>query len=350
MKKKGKIFRNILLFIVLIALTLYILLKDQNPIDILKIIGSAKIEFVLIGVICMFVYILFEAINIGRTLKNLNEKSTLAKNIKYALIGFFFSAVTPAASGGQPMQIYYMYKDGISVSNSTLALLINLTSMQISTIGIALVSLIFNYQYLNRLLKILFMIGIALNMSALVLLIIGVFSKRMSKWLIEVAVKFLKLFKVRNLESKKEKLETELLKYQEGAVYIKNNRLLMVKVLITTLVQFLIYYAVTYCTYRALGYSEHNIFRIISMQSILYATVSGIPSPGAVGVSEGAFIEIFRHVYPENMMSSAVLLNRGINFYLLVIFSGIITIINQFRVDSKNEGPENETNSEDTTS
>ena len=342
MKKNGKIFRNALIFIILIVLTFYILLKDQNPIEILKIISSAKVEFVLIGVLCMFGYIMLEACNIGRTLKNLNEKSTFLQNIKYALIGFFFSSVTPAASGGQPMQVYYMYKDGISVSNSTLALLLNLTSMQISTISIALISLIFNYKILNKLLIILFIIGILLNSSALVLLLIGVFSKRLSQWLIKIAIKIMGFFKVKNIDAKKEKFEKELIKYQEGARYVKNNKILMLKILCTTLIQFLVYYSVTYWTYRALGYSENNILKMISIQSILYATVSGIPSPGAVGVTEGAFTEIFRNIYPTNVMSSAVLLNRGINFYLLVIISGITTIINHLNSEKDEVKEEND--------
>ena len=325
-----------IIFIILIALTFYILLKDQNPMEILKIISSAKVEFVLIGILCMFIYIVLEAVNIRRTLKNLNEETTFLHDIKYALIGFFFSAVTPAASGGQPMQIYYMYKDGIAVSNSTLALLLNLTSMQICTIGIALVSLIFNHQYMNKLLIIFFIVGIALNSSALILLLIGVFSKRLSKWLIDFAIKVLKLFRVKNIESKKEKFEAELTKYQEGAKYVKHNRVLMLKILGTTLIQFLTYYSVTYWTYRALGFSQYNILRLTSLQAVLYATVSGIPSPGAVGVTEGAFTEIFRNIYPENIMSSAVLLNRGINFYLLVLVSGIITIISHMNSDKDN--------------
>ena len=69
------------------------------------------------------------------------------------------------------------------------------------------------------------------------------------------------------------------------------------------------------------------------MQAVLFATVSGIPSPGAVGVSEGAFIEIFKVIYSETLMSSAVLLNRGINFYLFVLISGIVVIVNQIRVN-----------------
>lgn len=340
MKEKGKFIKNLLIFILLIVLTFYILLKDQNILEIFNIISSVKIQYILIGIICMAFYIVLEAVNIGRTLKALNEKSKFLNNIKYALIGFFFSSITPAASGGQPMQIYYMYKDNISISNSTLTLLLNLLSMQISTIGIALVSLIFNYNYLNNFLIVCFIVGVTLNLTALILLLIAIFSKRMSAGLIKITIKILKFFKVKNIEQKREKFECELEKYQENAVFVRNNKKLILKTLITTLVQFLIYYSITYWVYRSFGFTEHNILQLISMQSVLYATVSGIPSPGAVGVSEGAFIQIFRQVYSETMISSVVLLNRGINFYLFVIISGVITIINQLRMNKFVESKE----------
>lgn len=279
----------------------------------------------------MAVYISCEAINIGRTLKTLNEKSTFIQNLKYALIGFFFSAITPAASGGQPMQVYYMHKDKIAVSNSTLALLLNLTSMQVVTIGFALISICFNYKYLNGVLIAFFIVGILLNLSALVLLLIAIISKRLSRGIINFVEKILKFFKVRNIEVKKEKLESELEKYHESAVYIKQNKKIIIQLLLTTLVQFFVYYSVTFWTYKALGMNGANILEITSMQSVLFATVSGIPSPGAVGVTEGAFTEIFRNIYPGAMMSSAILLNRGINFYFFVIFSGIVTIINHLK-------------------
>lgn len=331
MKKKSNIFKNLIFFILLIVLTFYIMLKDQDLPAIFKIIKNAKLEFVFIGIVCMFLYLMCEAINMGRTLKALGEKSSFAKNLKYSLIGFFFSSITPAASGGQPMQVYYMYKEKVSVANSTLALLINLTSMQIITINFALVSLCFNYQYLNKILIIFFVIGISLNIGALILLIIGVFSKRLSRGLINFAIKILKIFKVRNIEAKKEKLENELQKYHASAVYIKNNKRLIVRTLLTTLIQFTLYYSITYWTYRSLGLAKYSIIEIITMQSVLFATVSGIPSPGAVGVTEGAFMEIFRNVFPQAIINSAVLLNRGINFYLFVTISGIVVIVNHLK-------------------
>ncbi len=331
MKKSAKLIRNFILFILLIIITFAVLLKGEDISQILNILASTKIQYVLVGILCMAVYISCEAINIGRTLKTLNEKSTFIQNLKYALIGFFFSAITPAASGGQPMQVYYMHKDKIAVSNSTLALLLNLTSMQVVTIGFALISVCFNYKYLNGVLIAFFIVGILLNLSALVLLLIAIISKRLSRGIINFVEKILKFFKVRNIEAKKEKLESELEKYHESAVYIKQNKKIIIQLLLTTLVQFFVYYSVTFWTYKALGMNGANIIEITSMQSVLFATVSGIPSPGAVGVTEGAFTEIFRNIYPGAMMSSAILLNRGINFYFFVIFSGIVTIINHLK-------------------
>ena len=327
MKKKGKLIRNLLIFILLIVLTFTIIFKDNNFFDIFSIMKNAKLEFILIGIVAMCIYLSLEAINIGRTLRMLGEKSNFLKNFKYAAIGFFFSAVTPAASGGQPMQIYYMSKDDIAVSSSTIALLLNLTSMQIITISMALVSVFFFYEYLNSAL---------INLSALILLLVSIFSEKLSKGIIDFVIKLLKFFKVRNIESKKEKLNNELEKYQKSAIFVRNNRGHLLKIILTTLVQFTIYYSITYWTYRALGFNQSNIIIIIALQSLVYATVSGIPSPGAVGVSEGAFMQIFKTIYPEKMISSAVLLNRGINFYLFVIICAIITIINQMK-DNKNQ-------------
>lgn len=332
---KKKYLRNLILFILIILLTFYIILKDQSISKIIDVLSSIDLKYILIAIICMCIYLICEAINIGRTLKALGEKSTFYRNIKYALIGFFFSSVTPAASGGQPMQIYYMNKDKISVANSTLSLLINLTSMQIVTISIAIISLLFNFGYMNSILIGLFILGIFLNATALSLLLVSLFSKRMTKGLINIAIKILEFFKIKNIEDKKNRLENELSKYQASATYIKSNKKVILKTLITTYIQFLIYYSISYWVYRSFGLEEYNILQIVSMQSVLFATVSGIPSPGAVGVSEGGFLEIFRNVYSDNILNEAMLLNRGVNFYLFVIISSVIVML--YTVKDKKE-------------
>ena len=59
-------------------------------------------------------------------------------------------------------------------------------------------------------------------------------------------------------------------------------------------------------------------------------------SPGSVGVSEGGFLGIFRNAFPETVISSAMLLSRGVNFYLLILISAIVVVISTFR-DRKEE-------------
>ena len=337
MGKNKKTIKNLIIFIILIILTFYIILKDQDITEIIQVLQNVKLEYVIVAIIVMLIYFFLETVNMGRTLKTLNEKSSFMQNFKYVLIGFFFSSITPAASGGQPMQIYYMHKNGISVANSTLSLLINLCSFQIITISFAMISLFFNHKYLTTGLVWLFIIGVTLNSIALALLLIGIFSKRLSAWLVKIAVKILSFFKIRNIEDKQEKLEKELFKYQGSAAYIKQNKMVMLKTILTTFIQILFYYSIPFWVYCAFGFGEYNIIQIISLQAILYATVSGIPLPGAVGVSEGGFLGIFKNVFTTSTLNSAMILNRGISFYLFVLISAILVISQTFAINKESD-------------
>ena len=116
----------------------------------------------------------------------------------------------------------------------------------------------------------------------------------------------------------------------------------MVKTLITTLIQMLVYYSIPYWVYLAFGYSTENIWTLLTLQAVLYATVSGIPLPGSVGASEGGFIGIFRNVFPQSMINSAMILNRGISFYLFVLISAVVVIYSTLKDKKETKLIENE--------
>lgn len=331
MKKIRKTIINLIVFILLIMLTFTLIFKNQDITQVLNIATQVKGQYIIIAIIAMCIYIIAESINIGRILKELGEKTKFLSNIKYTLIGFFFSSITPAASGGQPMEIYYMHKDNVSVANSTISLLMHLWSFQIVSITMGVISAFFHFDVLKTGLIYLFILGIVLNSSALILLIIGIFSKRLSTGLIKIVVKILKFLKIKNVEQKQEKIEKELESYQQSTVYIKEHKKLMLKTILTTTIQLLAYYTVPYWIYKAFGLNTYGILHVLTLQAVLYATVSGIPSPGSVGVSEGGFLGIFRNVFSETIISSAMLLSRGINFYLLIIISSIIVIISTLK-------------------
>ena len=335
-KKIKKTLKNIVLFIFLIWLTFHILLKDQNMDELFYILGDVKIQYVLLGILCMIGYFSCESINLRRTLNSLGEKVKFRSAMKYSLIGFFYSSITPAATGGQPMQVYYMHKDNIKAASSTLALVINLWSFQTITLSMALISVIFLHAFLDAGLVVLFIIGITLNSTAWLLLTIGLFSRRLSAALVRFTIKVMKKFKMKKVDEYKAKLEGQLQSYQDSAKYMRSNRKFIVKTFFTTFIQEVVYYSVPFFVYYAFGFSGENYVKMVALQSIVYATVSGIPSPGAVGVSEGAFVSIFEPIFTEKLIKGAVLLNRGISFYLFVLICAIIVIYNTLK-DGKSQ-------------
>ena len=337
MSKTKKYISNFLLFAVLVWLTFYILLKDQNMGDLLNILGTVKIQFVIAGIGCMLGYFFCETLNMKRTLTALGEKVTMVKCYKYTLIGFFYSSITPAATGGQPMQIYYMHRDGIKAASSTLALVMNLFSFQVMSISMALISMIFFSEYLDTALKIFFVVGITLNSMALTLLIIGIFSRKLSTGLVKIAIRIMRKLKVRKLHERERTLAGSLLKYNGSAKYIRANRTIILKQFITAFIQQVLFYSVPYCVCLAFGITGYNFIQIVALQSIVYATVSGIPSPGAVGVSEGAFVSIFSHVFGHEIIKGAMLLNRGIGFYLFVFICAIVVLANTFKAKKEDK-------------
>ena len=70
------------------------------------------------------------------------DEGNYKEAMKYAYIGYFFSSVTPSATGGQPLQLYAMSKDKIHVAHGTMALLTELTSFQIALTAVVFAAII----------------------------------------------------------------------------------------------------------------------------------------------------------------------------------------------------------------
>lgn len=333
-----RMLRNLLFFIILIVLTFWFIFKDQDMGELFAVVKSANSAYVLLGLFLMFLFYLTEAYNIRSILKSFGEKISLPSALKFTLIGFFFSSITPAASGGQPVEIYYMTKEKISGANATLALLIQLCGYQISTISLGIICAILNPAILQGGLIWLFLLGLALNGTALALLLIGVFSKKLTMKLVNLCIKILKFFKFKNVDSKKDRIEKGLEQYNESAIYIKSHKEEFIKAILRVFFQIAFYYSVPFCVYKAFGLSGNNLFQIFTMQAVLYTTVSGIPLPGAIGITETVFLGIFGVAFGKELLHASMLLSRGITFYWYVIVSLVVVILNAIKMkDVKGE-------------
>ena len=331
MKKSRKMLRNLALFIVLIFITFYVVFKNEDLSQVWKIIMASDKRYFLAGLIAMFLYFFFEAINIDSVLKTLGQRLSVWRGTKYTLLGFFFSAITPASTGGQPMEIYYMHKEGISVSDATLALLIELCCYQIVTITLGIIGAILHFSLIKNGLLLLFIVGTLLCGLLLFIMLVGIFSKTLTSKLINLSIRIMKFFKIKNIEEKESKIRAELNKYHSSSEYIKSHKFLFVKSIFIVFLQMISLYSVTYFVYRALGFSEYSLVEIVLMQSMFHSTVSSIPLPGTIGISEFVFVKMFKNVFSENVVGSAMLLSRGISFYFTFIVSAILLTIHSIK-------------------
>lgn len=246
------------------------------------------------------------------------------------------------------MQIYFMHKDGISIGSSSFTLLINVTCMLFATVTMGFINLTFNYQYMDSWLMAFYIFGQFINTCAIILFAIAMFSektldkiisfgKKIIKKVNNFRIEKLKKAKLINFEHKikkieenglklKEKLDSSATKYKENANIIKQNKNVVLKTLMVYFFQYGLYFSTAYWAYRAVGLIKHNIFDITTLQSVVFATTSGIPSPGAVGISEAVYIGLFKNLIPEELLNSIMLLTRVMNFYLFVIISGIVVL------------------------
>lgn len=327
MNNRGiQILKNGGLFVLLLALTFYIILKDNSPSQILDAVSHVQVSYILFGICAMAVFLCCEALNIARCLKLFGYETSSFSALKYAAVGFFFSSITPSASGGQPMQVYYMYKDHIEVSHSTLALLFELLSFETVTVTLSVIGFFYQKDIISASmgnLQYLLLIGLGLNLIVMLLLIMAIFSKKAIKKAAAVVVKLVSLFSRSRGEALEELLTQQIAEYQQSARYFKENKVIFAKTLATTFVQILSMYSIPFLIYKGFGLGEFNAAEVISLQAVLYVAVSALPLPGALGVSESAFMILFRTLFPAGILSSAMVLSRGISFYLFVLLTGL---------------------------
>ena len=120
---KKKYLLNGAFLIALMVGTFYFVLKDQEIDQLFVYISKAKLGWLLLGLVFLLIYVSFESVVIHYLMKSLSYAINFIHCLKYSFIGFFVSAITPSATGGQPAQMYYMKADGIPITISSRVLM-----------------------------------------------------------------------------------------------------------------------------------------------------------------------------------------------------------------------------------
>lgn len=336
MGSKKKYFFSVIFFVILLVLTFYLILKNNDIGAVISSLKNISYNYIVIGVILVLGYLFTESIYIKLILKSLNQKIHLWQGFVYSCIEFYFSALTPSSTGGQPAQAYYMHKDGIPFTKSSITLLLNTITFKLVLLFMGFISificpdLIFNN---SSLFTIIFIFGIVVNILIIIACLMLMYSK---KWIKNIAIFFINLgYKLKIIKNKDKKIDsfyTHLAEYQESAKYIKENLWLSIKVCLITFAQRLSMFSIAYVVYKSFGYNEYSYIQMVIIQVGVAIAIDSLPLPGGIGASEAMLLLIYNKVFGETQALPAMLITRGLSYYLSLLISGLVVLINHMRI------------------
>lgn len=350
MKKpsKEKLIMWVLVFLALAGLTVRFLHREYSLASVLSSIKEADPIWLLPGVGAMALFFVCEGANIGRSLRLAGHNISRIDEIRYAMAGFFFSSITPSASGGQPMQLYFMHKDRLPLSHSSLALLTELTSFQAAAATLALAGLVCQRGSVlaagsnagastaagaglaavdGTVTTAILAAGVFISTAVLVFLLFMIFSPSAARIAISPVLWLTDKINPQNAATVRTRLLRGICEYHRASAYITKNPRAMARIFFTSLLQLVAYFSITFCICRSLGITGIYWAEVTLCQAALYVAVSTLPLPGAVGVTEGGFAVIFASLIPPELMGVAIILSRLISFALPLLASGIGTLL-----------------------
>ena len=338
MKSRKKIIFNGVFLAVVFALTIYGVFHGEDLSSMMDAIHRADKRWLIPGIALVAFFIWGESIIIWYMMRSSGIQLKKRTCFLFSSVGFFFSCITPSASGGQPMQIYYMKKEKISIPVSTVILMIVTITYKLVLvvigIGIAISGRGFLHKYLEGILPV-FYLGLALNIFCVTFMTILVFHPLLAKAIMVKGMKLLeRLHLVKKKDGRLKKLEDSMDTYRNTAAYLKNNPFVIVKVIGITFIQRMALFAVTWFVYQAFGLHGTGFWEILFLQAVISVSVDMLPLPGGMGISETLFLNIFSPVF-GGLLLPGMVLSRGLGYYGELLISAAFTVVAQLTIGKK---------------
>ena len=338
MKSRKKIIFNGVFLAVVFALTIYGVFHGEDLSSMMDAIHRADKRWLIPGIALVAFFIWGESIIIWYMMRSSGIQLKKRTCFLFSSVGFFFSCITPSASGGQPMQIYYMKKEKISIPVSTVILMIVTITYKLVLvvigIGIAIFGRGFLHKYPEGILPV-FYLGLALNIFCVTFMTILVFHPLLAKAIMVKGMKLLeRLHLVKKKDGRLKKLEDSMDTYRNTAAYLKNNPFVIVKVIGITFIQRMALFAVTWFVYQAFGLHGTGFWEILFLQAVISVSVDMLPLPGGMGISETLFLNIFSPVF-GGLLLPGMVLSRGLGYYGELLISAAFTVVAQLTIGKK---------------
>lgn len=349
--------------------------------------ADIKYLFIILGMVALCY--LIEGFIIFVFSRLYTRKYHYHQGLATSMVGAFYAAVTPGASGGQVMQIYTMKKQGVETSNAASIMIMSFIVYQFALITLGVISLFFSAGDLIRTVgtfnlpigreRILHIPAIPLTIAGFsvnVIIILGLFlmsySHKFHNLIMHYGIDLLaKLRILRHPDQTRENLRIQVENFKIELRRLLSNIPIMILVFICFSLILIIKFSIPFFAGLALdGYGYRlnvdgtlvvkdlfdaggnvigfepvmstggsdigSFWQAVFLSSYHQMAAGLIPLPGGAGVSEYFFNIIFQNYYSSQaIISAAQIIWRFSTFHIVLLVAGIVAAT--YRSSPKNE-------------
>ena len=330
--------KNILFAIgalVLAVLTVSTVFSQNRALTVPTLIGmleNASLPGLLATLLAMLGFIIFEGLAIQFLLNSLGYRTGFFRGLLYSAGDQFFSAITPSASGGQPVSALFMRFDRIPVSAITATLLANLVMYTLSTLAVGILSLLVSPDVLFSFnsISLLFIFFGSMVMIVLTILFYSLLKK--SIYLRHMGMVLIKLLHkvhiIRDITKWRNKLDRHIEEFRLCSEMLSNKGSVLWAAFIMNLLQRASQISVTPLLHLSLGNIEKvNLFKLWAVQTFSLIGSNCVPIPGGMGVADYLMLDGFQTLFSIDYAYKLETLTRSISFYVCASLSGLIVLI-----------------------
>lgn len=339
-----KLIFNIVIFGLTIFLVVYFIFSPDGFIDMLESGMKINIFWIVVAVSVHLLNIFLDSTIIYLFLKETTPQIRFKNALITGMTGQFFCAVTPSATGGQPMQILTMSRMGIKASSATSTLIQKFLVWQFTLAAYCIIAVVAKFQLLSELLAgaadmwVFTIVGFAAQIIMIVILLLASFAKKITTTIVNAVLRFLaKLHIIHNVDEKIKSIDETLATFHENNKALQKNKTLLVKVYVITAIQMTSFFLVPYCVANSFGMENCNMFDMLCAQAYVNMVSSLMPLPGGSGAAEYGF-QVFFGAYftacfgpklANKVIKSAILLWRTITYYGTIAISAPFSLFKE---------------------
>lgn len=305
--------------------------RDFNFHDFVAFLQSASALWLLLAGICMLAHIFFEGSAILQVCRAFGYARRSRHGFVYASADIYFSAITPSATGGQPASAFFMIRDGIPGSVSTVALLVNLIMYTLSIVIIGLFCFVVRpgiYAMFSPLARGMIVAGGFVQcLLALGFLLLLKKDRLVHRVCDGVLCLLSKLHLLRRLEQRRAALRTSIEDYRRNVSLVSGQWRVLLRTFALNLLQRAALICVTMCTFRAAGGAVSQMLDAWTIQGYSVIGYNFVPIPGAMGVADLMLMDGFGQLMNRQSAINLELLSRFISFYSCIFICGATIVV-----------------------